>query len=89
MATAVYSSRSFSWLCFELQKKRRETDVALGLIFELQINIEIVLSELCDNNSYFFEHEHSLNITIFCTSLSISSPSLYPLPPLFLSLLLL
>lgn len=47
------------------KKERETTDVALGLIFELQINIEIVLSVLCDNNSYFFEHEHSLNIAIF------------------------
>lgn len=49
------------------KKRTRETsDVALGLIFELQINIEIVLSALCDNNSYFFlEHEDSLNIVIF------------------------
>lgn len=82
----------FPFPAFALSWKKRTretTDVALGLIFELQINIEIVLSVLCDNNSYFFffKHEHSLNIAFFCTSLSISSSSLHPLPPLVLALL--
>lgn len=50
--------------------------------------MEIVLSALCDNNSDFFKHEHSLNITdFFSTSLSISSYSLHSLHPLLLALL--
>lgn len=46
VATAV-NSCCFSCLCSEQEKRMRETtDAALGLIFELQINIEIVLSAL-------------------------------------------
>lgn len=73
-----------------MKKRTKQTiDVALGLIFELQINIEIVLSALCDNNSFFFFlHEHSLNIAFFfCTSLSISPSSPHLRRPLLLALL--